>query len=38
LLEAIGALGTLPRQVMVRVVDRYTGLTLCGAEAPPCAG
>ena len=38
LLEAIGALGTLPRAVMVRVVDRYTGLTLCGAGAPPCAG
>jgi hypothetical protein len=38
LLEAIGALGTIPRDVMVRVANRAVGLTLCGAEAPPCAG
>jgi len=38
LLEAIGALGTLPRRVMVRVVDQYTGFVLCGANAPPCVG
>jgi len=38
LLEAIGALGMLPRRVMVRVVDQYTGLTLCGANAPSCVG
>jgi hypothetical protein len=37
-LEAVGALGTVPRTVMVRKVDDAVGLTLCGAGAPPCAG
>jgi hypothetical protein len=37
-LEAVGALGTVPRTVMVRRVDDAVDLTLCGAGAPPCAG
>ena len=37
-LEAVGALGTVRREVLVRQVERAVGLTLCGAGAPPCAG
>ena len=37
-LEAVGALGTLPREVMVRLVAHNVDLILCGAGAPPCAG
>jgi len=37
-LEAVGALGTVQREVLVRQVERAVGITLCGAGAPPCAG
>jgi hypothetical protein len=37
-LEAVGSLGTVQREVLVRQVEREVGLTLCGAGAPPCAG
>ncbi len=37
-LEAVGALATVPRDVVVRQVDRVVGLPLCGAGAPPCVG
>jgi hypothetical protein len=37
-LEAVGALGTVRRDVLVRQVERGVDLTLCGAGAPPCAG
>ena len=32
------ALALQPRRDLVDRVERETGLTLCGAEAPPCAG
>jgi hypothetical protein len=34
--EAVAAMTFLPRSHLVRLVDREIGLTLCGAEAPPC--
>jgi hypothetical protein len=37
-LEAVGALGMVPREVLVRKIDQALHLTLCGAGAPPCAG
>jgi hypothetical protein len=36
--EAEQALGFTPRLVYVRGVREDAGLTLCGAEAPPCPG
>jgi hypothetical protein len=36
--EADDALTFVPRSLLVGVVDGEYGLTLCGAEAPPCAG
>jgi hypothetical protein len=37
-LEADQALSFLPRSVLVRQVREDSGLTLCGANAPPCPG
>jgi hypothetical protein len=37
-IEADRALSTLPRTTIVSEVRDDLGLTLCGAEAPPCAG
>lgn len=37
-LEADQALAFLPRSVLVRQVREDSGLTLCGADAPPCPG
>ncbi len=34
--EAVAAMTLLPRSHLVRFVDQEVGLTLCGAEAPPC--
>lgn len=36
--EAQGLLGYQLRSDYVEAIRRETGLTLCGAEAPPCAG
>ena len=36
--EAVAAMTFLPRAHLVRFVDQEVGLTLCGAEAPPCIG
>ena len=38
LFDADSALAFQPRETLVRAVRERTGLTLCGAEAPPCAG
>lgn len=37
-IQADRALSTLPRTTIAAGVRRDTGLTLCGAGAPPCAG
>ena len=37
-IEAVEALSQLPRATIVTQVQEDTGLTLCGAGAPPCAG
>ena len=37
-IEAIEALSLLPRATIVAEVHDATGLSLCGAGAPPCAG
>lgn len=37
-IEAVEALSTLPRETIVAEVNDQTGLTLCGAGAPPCDG
>jgi hypothetical protein len=37
-LEAEEALGFFPRSALVQDVEERYGLTLCGAEAPPCDG
>ena len=34
--EAVAAMSFLPRTHLVRFVDQEIGLTLCGADAPPC--
>ncbi len=36
--EAVAAMTFLPRSHLVRLVDDEIGLTLCGADAPPCTG
>jgi hypothetical protein len=37
-LEVEAALSFTERSTLVRLVDERQGLTLCGAEAPPCPG
>lgn len=37
-IEAVDALSLLPRATVVSEVQDVSGLTLCGAGAPPCAG
>jgi hypothetical protein len=37
-IEAVEALSLIPRATVVAEVQDETGLTLCGAGAPPCAG
>jgi hypothetical protein len=37
-IEAIEAVSLIPRSTVVAAVSADPGLTLCGAEAPPCAG
>lgn len=37
-IEAVEALSLLPRATIVEEVQDLSGLTLCGAGAPPCAG
>lgn len=36
--EAVSAVGFVPRSEVAQAVRRATGLTLCGANAPPCPG
>jgi hypothetical protein len=36
--EADQALTFLPRSMLVALVEDQLGMTLCGAEAPPCVG
>jgi len=38
LAECFEVLGFTPRRIYVRAIRRDQGLTLCGAEAPPCPG